>query len=137
MKKIIPLAIIPLILSIGIISALPFADSYQPKDAETQCREGMVLVFRTIANDYVCLSKDSAERWKILGLGEIVGDTAEQKTIEKPMAEQASSYIAQAQTNEQPNIIIIMPDDVGWFNIGAYHEGIMAGITPNIDKIAE
>ena len=136
-KHIILFSIIPLILSIGISPALPFADSYQPKDSETQCREGMVLVYRTIANDYVCLSQDSAKRWKQLGLGEIVVDTTEQKTMEKPMAEQASSYIAQAQTNEQPNIIIIMPDDVGWFNIGAYHEGIMAGITPNIDKIAE
>jgi len=136
-KHIILFSIIPLILSIGISPALPFADSYQPKDSETQCREGMVLFYRTIANDYVCLSQDSAESWKQLGLGEIVGDTAEQKTMEKPMEEQVSSYIAQAQTNKQPNIIIIMPDDVGWFNIGAYHEGIMAGITPNIDKIAE
>ena len=60
MKKIIPLAIIPLILSIGIIAGLPFADSYQPKDDETQCREGLVLVFRTIANNYVCVSESTA-----------------------------------------------------------------------------
>jgi arylsulfatase len=25
---------------------------------------------------------------------------------------------------------------VGWFNIGAYHQGIMSGKTPNIDRIA-
>jgi arylsulfatase A-like enzyme len=25
----------------------------------------------------------------------------------------------------------------GWFNIGAYHHGIMAGRTPNLDKIAD
>jgi len=97
----------------------------------------MVLVHRTNANDYVCLSEDSAERWKILGLGEKVGDTTEEETMVKPMEEQVASNIAQTQTTEQPNIIIIMPDDVGWYNIGAYHEGIMAGITPNIDKIAE
>jgi arylsulfatase len=36
----------------------------------------------------------------------------------------------------KPNIIVIMGDDVGWFNIGAYNRGIMAGKTPNIDKIA-
>ncbi|HEY3675080.1 MAG TPA: arylsulfatase [Candidatus Tumulicola sp.] len=36
----------------------------------------------------------------------------------------------------QPNIIAIMGDDVGWFNIGAYHRGIMAGKTPNLDKLA-
>jgi arylsulfatase A-like enzyme len=35
-----------------------------------------------------------------------------------------------------PNIIMIMGDDVGWFNIGAYHQGIMSGKTPNLDKLA-
>jgi len=25
---------------------------------------------------------------------------------------------------------------VGWFNIGAYHRGIMAGKTPHLDKLA-
>jgi len=36
----------------------------------------------------------------------------------------------------KPNIIVIMGDDIGWFNIGAYHQGIMIGKTPNIDKLA-
>jgi arylsulfatase A-like enzyme len=35
-----------------------------------------------------------------------------------------------------PNILVIMGDDVGWFNIGAYHQGIMSGRTPNLDKLA-
>jgi arylsulfatase A-like enzyme len=42
---------------------------------------------------------------------------------------------AQAQTR-RPNILVIMGDDVGWFNIGAYHQGIMSGKTPNLDKLA-
>jgi Sulfatase len=37
---------------------------------------------------------------------------------------------------KQPNIVFIMGDDIGWFNIGAYHQGIMAGKTPNIDRMA-
>lgn len=37
---------------------------------------------------------------------------------------------------KQPNILVIMGDDIGWFNIGAYHRGIMAGRTPKIDKLA-
>lgn len=37
---------------------------------------------------------------------------------------------------DKPNIIVIMGDDVGWFNIGAYHQGIMSGKTPNLDKLA-
>ena len=34
----------------------------------------------------------------------------------------------------QPNIVAIMADDIGWFNIGAYHQGIMASRTPNLDR---
>lgn len=30
-----------------------------------------------------------------------------------------------------------MGDDIGWFNIGAYHHGIMSGKTPNLDKLAK
>ena len=38
--------------------------------------------------------------------------------------------------DKKPNILFIMGDDVGWFNIGAYHRGMMAGKTPNLDKLA-
>ena len=43
---------------------------------------------------------------------------------------------AQQQQQRRPNILVIMGDDVGWFNIGAYHQGIMSGKTPNLDKLA-
>ena len=36
----------------------------------------------------------------------------------------------------KPNIVVIMGDDIGWFNIGAYHRGMMAGKTPNLDRLA-
>src|SRR5262245_23575966 len=38
--------------------------------------------------------------------------------------------------DRKPNILVIMGDDVGWFNVGAYHRGMMSGKTPNIDKLA-
>ena len=41
-----------------------------------------------------------------------------------------------AAEGKKPNILFIMGDDVGWFNIGAYHRGIMSGKTPNLDKLA-
>ena len=41
-----------------------------------------------------------------------------------------------ARAADKPNIVFIMGDDIGWFNIGAYHQGIMAGKTPNLDKLA-
>ena len=37
---------------------------------------------------------------------------------------------------KKPNVVFIMGDDVGWFNIGAYHRGMMAGKTPNLDRMA-
>ncbi len=43
---------------------------------------------------------------------------------------------ARAQEKE-PNIVVIMGDDIGMWNIGAYHRGMMAGRTPNLDKIAK
>jgi arylsulfatase len=48
----------------------------------------------------------------------------------------AASVPAAAQQQRPPNILVIMGDDVGWFNIGAYHRGIMSGKTPNLDKLA-
>src|SRR5579863_6045134 len=43
---------------------------------------------------------------------------------------------APAAAQQKPNILVIMGDDVGWFNIGAYHQGMMSGKTPNLDKLA-
>ena len=42
----------------------------------------------------------------------------------------------QAAEPNKPNILVIMGDDVGWFNIGAYHRGMMSGKTPHLDKLA-
>jgi arylsulfatase len=50
--------------------------------------------------------------------------------------QQAVAQAQQAAPSGRPNILFIMGDDVGWFNIGAYHQGIMSGKTPNLDKIA-
>jgi arylsulfatase A-like enzyme len=39
-------------------------------------------------------------------------------------------------TAGKPNIIMIMADDVGIWNVSAYHRGMMGGNTPNIDRLA-
>ena len=48
-----------------------------------------------------------------------------------------ASIPASAQQQQKPNIVVIMGDDIGMWNIGAYHRGMMAGRTPNLDKIAK
>ena len=42
-----------------------------------------------------------------------------------------------AAQEKKPNIVVIMGDDIGMWNIGAYHRGMMAGKTPNLDQIAK
>src|SRR5262245_17265150 len=37
---------------------------------------------------------------------------------------------------KKPNILVIMGDDIGWFNPSCYHSGVMGYQTPNIDRIA-
>ena len=44
--------------------------------------------------------------------------------------------VGPASAQQKPNIVVIMGDDIGWFNVGAYHQGMMSGRTPNLDKLA-
>jgi arylsulfatase A-like enzyme len=43
---------------------------------------------------------------------------------------------AQTPAKKPPNIVMIMSDDVGMWNLSTYHQGMMGGRTPNIDRIA-
>ena len=42
-----------------------------------------------------------------------------------------------AATPQKPNILFIMGDDIGWMQPSIYHQGLMVGETPNIDRIGE
>jgi arylsulfatase A-like enzyme len=42
-----------------------------------------------------------------------------------------------AAADKKPNILVIMGDDVGWFNVEPYHQGIMSGKTPNLMRLAK
>ncbi len=41
-----------------------------------------------------------------------------------------------ARQQAKPNILVIMGDDIGWFNPSCYNSGMMGYRTPNIDRIA-
>lgn len=72
MNRSIVFALISLVLSIGLVSVLPFADALQDRDAETQCRDGQVLIFRINSNNYVCVSDETADKWVNWGMAERV-----------------------------------------------------------------
>src|SRR4029077_17477582 len=49
----------------------------------------------------------------------------------------ALGCIATAQAaDKKPNVLVIWGDDIGYWNISAYNQGMMGYKTPNIDKIA-
>ena len=47
-----------------------------------------------------------------------------------------ATFVAAAASaqDKKPNILFIMGDDIGIWNIGAYHRGMMAGRTPKIGR---
>ncbi len=49
----------------------------------------------------------------------------------------SSSPLKAQSTTKQPNILIIWGDDVGYWNVSAYNQGMMGYKTPNIDRIAK
>src|SRR5499427_8578067 len=59
-----------------------------------------------------------------VGLIVVVGITGERTTVH-----------AQTGGTSKPNILFIMGDDIGWMQPSIYHEGLMVGETPNIDRI--
>ncbi|NRP19561.1 hypothetical protein LPJGGPFB_02818 [Ensifer adhaerens] len=47
----------------------------------------------------------------------------------------AQQSTSAAASGAKPNILMIMGDDIGWFNPSIYHRGMMGYRTPNIDRI--
>src|SRR6266851_1106881 len=44
--------------------------------------------------------------------------------------------VNQLSAQKKPNILVIMGDDIGWFNPSCYNHGMMGFKTPNIDRLA-
>jgi arylsulfatase len=42
-----------------------------------------------------------------------------------------------ASAQKKPNILVIMGDDIGWYNTSIYNRGDMGYETPNIDRIGK
>jgi len=107
------------------------ADALQSKDSETQCRESYVLVFRTIANNYVCVSESTAERWVGFGIAEIVEQEIQEEVmdeaVEDSMEEQTILPSIMRYTQEPPTIdpekgyfVAEIADGLYWLSDGGY-----------------
>ena len=85
----------------------------------------------------------------VLAIGSALGWVAASGKLADALAQDAkpnpvenSSTLAQQPVTAQkgkkkPNILVIMGDDIGDFNLSAYNMGRMGYKTPNIDRIAK
>jgi hypothetical protein len=69
----------------------------------------------------------------------ILAGAAQAQTKKQPKAPPPAAQTPAAQTSsdEKPNILFIMGDDIGWMQPSIYHRGLMVGETPNIDRIGQ
>src|SRR5438270_4409011 len=88
-----------------------------------------------VTDAQVATKKPSIDRRKMLlgGTSIAAASTLGASISIAPSATKAQPASGSAQ---RPNILVIMGDDIGMWNIGAYHRGLMAGRTPNLDKLA-
>ena len=128
--------IIPLILSLGFVSAIPLSDALQEEDAETECREGLILVFRTIANNYACVSESTAQKWVQYEIAVIIGqevheetmeetleDTMEEETMEDiviPSSIMDYTQIPPTIDPEKGYFVTVISDGLYWLSNGVY-----------------
>jgi len=78
-------------------------------------------------------NKDIDRRNLLLGTSTLVAAATltSQALAQAPKAAPAPA----AASGRKPNILFIMGDDIGWFNVSAYNMGIMGYRTSNIDRI--
>jgi arylsulfatase A-like enzyme len=69
-----------------------------------------------------------------LGLSGLSG--ANRGASAAPLAQDATPAATPGAGGNQPNILFIMGDDIGWMNVDAYHRGIMEKTNPNLEQLA-
>jgi arylsulfatase len=85
------------------------------------------------AADEVHASGKTVNRRSILLGGTALAASGLSEGVAVAQAQPAPTAQARSQ---RPNILVIWGDDVGIWNLSAYHRGMMGGSTPNIDRIA-
>ena len=89
------------------------------------------------ANDKEELSKVN-RRSVLLGTSAVVAAAAlTSSALAQTQKAATPSGASTGSTSGKPNILFIMGDDIGWFNVSAYNMGVMGYRTPNIDRIGK
>jgi hypothetical protein len=79
---------------------------------------------------FITITAVAGGGWVVLN-GRTAGDQGG-LSAQLPTGTPMAAGAAAPSRTARPNILIIMPDDVGYWNVGAYSHGMMVP-TPNID----
>lgn len=137
--KLIIFAIIPLILSIGILPVIPFSEAVEryggtdPFQPEFECRAGQVLVFKFNANNQVCTSPSSAEMWVKHGMAQILKSSTESVSIEQPKIprETIAAVTVRADIIYSNGEVYTVDDENPWAQAFAVKDGKFIGVGSN------
>ncbi len=92
------------------------------------------MTMKTMVDD-VDGPRSGLSRRNLLVASTALAATAVALSGRTPAAAQQAAQPAIATGGRSPNILMIMADDVGWFNASIYNRGLMGYRTPNIDRI--
>jgi len=139
-------ALVPLILSIGIIPALPFVEGVERlvgvdlSQREFQCRDGQVLVYHFNANNHICTSLHAAQQWEKYGFAKIVSSTADvpsgepsriQGDTPKVQRDTDAPVLANADQVYYNGIVYTVDDEEPWAQAFAIKDGKFIGVGSN------
>jgi arylsulfatase A-like enzyme len=77
-----------------------------------------------------------SRRHLLAGTSALAAATLMSTPLQLALSTPAGSQAAGSPSGRPPNILILWGDDVGYWNISAYNQGMMGYKTPNIDRIA-
>jgi len=101
-NKLIFFSIIPLILSLGIVPAIPFANAGMSEAVD--CREGQTLV-RNLQHGYLkCMEPSKADKFVQLGLVELVTVDAVEESMEETVEETMEEAMDDAMKEESVDV---------------------------------
>jgi arylsulfatase A-like enzyme len=99
-------------------------------------RDGVTREERGLASRRTVVKAALAGAAGVAGVaGGMMAGTAAAQDVATPEAATPAPD-SQGVPGQQPNIVVIMADDIGYWNTSAYNMGMMGYRTPNIDRIA-
>jgi len=127
---------------LGYVAASSRLDVFRKADAgPTQQRVAETAAATTLSPS-IASTVDGVQRPAVEKPGRsikaVAGTCCLQGSAKGQLLAMGNNAAAQEQpaSGKKPNILVIMGDDIGWMQPSCYHQGLMVGETPNIDRIA-